>query len=71
MRQEPIGTEVCLFVLNERDLIYRGVFTSRQDLSKKIMTYISKYNRDPKPVKWKYNDPTRRISGSTSTVTVN
>ena len=55
----------------ERDLIHRGVFTSQQDLSEKIMTYIRKYNQDPKPVKWKYNDPNRRITGSTSTVTVN
>lgn len=55
----------------ERDLIHRGVFTSQQDLSRKIMTYIRKYNRGPKPVKWKYNDPARRITGSTSTVTVN
>lgn len=55
----------------ERDLIHRGVFTSRDDLSKKIMGYIRNYNRDPRPVKWKYNDPTRRITGSTSTVTVN
>lgn len=55
----------------ERDLIHRGVFTSRKDLSRKIMTYIRKYNRDPKPVKWKYDDPSRRITGSTSTVTVN
>ena len=55
----------------ERDLIHRGVFTSRKDLSRKIMTYIRKYNRHPKPVKWKYDDPSRRITGSTSTVTVN
>lgn len=45
----------------ERDLIYRGVFTSVKDLSRRIMTYIRKYNDDPQPFKWKYDDPSRRI----------
>jgi len=45
----------------ERDLIYRGVFTSVKDLSRRIMTYIRKHNEDPQPIKWKYNDPSRRI----------
>jgi transposase len=45
----------------ERDLIHRGVFTSTKDLTRKIMRYIRKYNEDPKPVKWTYNDPSRRI----------
>ena len=26
------------------------------------MRYIRKYNKQPKPVKWKYFDPTRRIT---------
>lgn len=55
----------------ERDLIHRGVFTSTQDLTRKIMRYIRKYNEDPKPVKWTYNDPSRRIkSTKRSDVTV-
>ena len=45
----------------ERDLIHRGVFTSTKDLARRIMRYIRKYNDDPKPVKWTYNDPSRRI----------
>jgi len=45
----------------ERDLIHRGVFTSSKDLACKIMRYIRYYNRHPKPVKWIYNDPSRRI----------
>jgi transposase len=45
----------------ERDLIYRGVFTSVKDLSRRIMTYIRKYNEAPQPIKWKYDDPSRRI----------
>lgn len=45
----------------ERDLIHRGVFTSSKDLASKIMRYIRYYNGHPKPVKWIYNDPSRRI----------
>jgi hypothetical protein len=46
----------------------RGVFTSIADLKRKLMRYIRRYNEPPKPVKWKYFDPTRRIT-SDSTVT--
>ena len=45
----------------ERDLIYRGVFTSVKDLARRIMTYIRHYNGDPNPIKWQYHDPSRRI----------
>ena len=45
----------------ERDLIYRGIFTSVTDLARRIMTYIRRYNDDPKPIKWQYDDPSRRI----------
>ncbi|MFN2398840.1 MAG: IS630 family transposase [Gemmatimonadaceae bacterium] len=45
----------------ERDLIHRGVFTSTKDLARRIMRYIRHYNDDPRPIRWKYNDPTRRI----------
>jgi len=55
----------------ERDLIHRGVFTSTKDLARRIMRYIRRYNDDPKPVKWTYNDPSRRIKTTTrSAVTV-
>lgn len=53
----------------ERDVIARGVFTSVPDLRKKLMRYIRQYNKAPKTVKWKYFDPTRRIT-PTSAVTV-
>jgi hypothetical protein len=33
------------------------------------MRYIRQYNKQPKPVKWKYFDPSRRIA-SASSVTV-
>ena len=45
----------------ERDLIYRGIFKSTRDLTKQIMKYIRKYNDDPKPVKWTYDDPSKRV----------
>jgi transposase len=56
----------------ERDLIHRGVFTSVKDLSRRIMSYIRRYNDDAKPVKWQYDDPSRRIQvAKRSAVTVN
>ena len=50
------------FAKIERDVIARGVFTSVPDLKRKLMRYIRRYNKQPKPVKWKYFDPTRRIT---------
>lgn len=50
------------FAKIERDVIARGVFTSLADLKRKLMRYIRRYNQQPKPVKWKYFDPTRRIT---------
>jgi len=32
------------------------------DLKRKLMRYIRLYNTQPKPVKWKYLDPSRRIT---------
>ena len=32
------------------------------DLKRKLMRYIRYYNTQTKPVKWKYFDPTRRIT---------
>lgn len=49
------------FAKIERDVIARGVFTSVNDLSKKLMRYIRQYNKAPKTVKWKYHDVSRRI----------
>lgn len=57
------------FAKIERDVIARGVFTSVPDLRRKLMRYIKQYNKQPKPVKWKYFDPTRRIT-TASIVTV-
>jgi transposase len=49
------------FAKIERDLIHRGVFTSVPDLARRIMTFIRKHNEDPTPIKWKYDNPKRRI----------
>jgi transposase len=57
------------FAKIERDVIARGVFTSVSDLRRKLMKYIRHYNNVPKTVKWRYFDPTRRITPS-SAVTV-
>lgn len=45
----------------QRDVIRRGIFTSVKDLDRKLMRYIRAHNKNPKPVKWKYDDPARRI----------
>ena len=50
------------FAKIERDVIARGVFTSLRDLKRKLMRYIRQYNKQAKPVKWKYFDPSRRIT---------
>jgi transposase len=44
----------------QRDVISRGVFTSVKDLDKKLMRYIRQHNKNPKPLKWKYDNPKRR-----------
>jgi transposase len=46
----------------ERDLLARGIFKSIPDLARKIRRYITQYNKDPKPIRWTYADPTRRIT---------
>ena len=50
----------------ERDVIARGVFTSVPDLKRKLMRYIRHYNKAPKTVKWKYFDPTKRITSESA-----
>jgi transposase len=44
----------------QRNVISRGIFTSIADLDKKLMHYIRQHNQNPKPLKWKYDDPSRR-----------
>ena len=56
------------FARIERDVIARGVFTSVKDLARKLKRYIRHYNRDPKPIKWTYRDPSHRISSDTTSL---
>lgn len=54
----------------ERDVIARGIFTSKGDLSRKLLRYIRHYNEDAIPIKWTYRNPRRRIRpGTKSRVT--
>lgn len=46
----------------ERDLLARGIFTSVPDLARKIRRYITRYNEDPKPIRWTYSNPAHRIT---------
>ena len=49
------------FARLEREVIARGIFTSVQDLSRKLMRYIRAYSKTTRPFKWKYSDVRRRI----------
>jgi transposase len=54
------------FARIQRDVITRGVFTSTKDLDKKLMRYIRQYNKNAKPLKWKYDNPAHRIRCNSS-----
>jgi len=54
----------------ERDVIARGVFTSVNDLRRKLMRYIKRYNDAPRPIKWSYVDTSHRMTGTTSSNTL-
>lgn len=45
----------------QRDLITRGIFTSKADLARKITRYIKSHNKSAKPFKWTYRNSDRRI----------
>jgi len=45
----------------QRDLIARGIFSSKADLARKIMRYIRHYNKAALPFKWTYTNTTKRI----------
>jgi transposase len=53
----------------ERDVIARGIFSSVKDLERKIMRYIRRYNRAPKPFKWTYRNTAHHL-GTTSVSSV-
>ena len=45
----------------QRDLIARGIFTSKTDLKRKIMKYIRHHNKHARPFKWTYCNTANRI----------
>jgi transposase len=45
----------------QRDLISRGIFSSKGDLRRKIMRYIRHYNKSALPFQWTYNKTSKRI----------
>ena len=47
------------FARIQRDMSNWGIFASRKDLDKKLMRYIRQYDKDPKPIKWRCNNPQR------------
>jgi transposase len=49
------------FARVEREVIARGIFTSVQDLSRKLMRYIRAYSKSARPFRWKYTDVRKRI----------
>jgi transposase len=49
------------FARLERDVIARGIFTSVNDLARKLMRYVRAYSKTARPFKWKYTDVRRRI----------
>jgi transposase len=46
----------------ERDVIARGIFTSVNDLARKLMRYIRHHNHSARPIKWSYRDISHRIT---------
>jgi hypothetical protein len=50
------------FAKIERDVIARGIFTSVNDLSRKLMKYIRTYAEFARPFRWTYSDPKRFTS---------
>jgi transposase len=54
----------------ERDMIARGIFTSRSDLRRKLLQYIRAHNKSCKPFMWRHSDPKKRIRSIASSETV-
>jgi transposase len=57
------------FAKIERDVIARGVFTSVNDLRRKLMRYIRQYNKAPRTVKWESRARRNRVRGTSHTGT--
>ncbi len=48
----------------QRQIIARGVFSSADDLARKIMRFIRHYNKTATPIRWRYADEKKRISSA-------
>jgi transposase len=46
----------------QRQTIARGVFSSVDDLARKIMRFIRHYNKTATPIRWRYAGEKQRIS---------
>ncbi len=57
------------FAKIQRDVIDRGVFTSVNDLARKLRRYIRAYENSARPFRWTYTDPQRRIKANVITGT--
>jgi transposase len=50
------------FAKIQRQVIARGIFSSVDDLRRKILRYIRHYNKTATPIKWTYSSPAKRIN---------
>src|SRR6476620_4042730 len=50
------------FAKIQRHVIARGIFSSVDDLRRKILRYIRHYNKTATPIKWTYSSPAKRIN---------
>ena len=50
------------FAKLQRHVITRGIFSSVDDLRRKILRYIRHYNKTATPFKWTYSSPAKRIN---------
>src|SRR6202140_3011474 len=51
----------------QRAVIARGIFTSKTDLSRKLLRYIKQYNKTATPFHWRYKNVCHRIKPDHST----
>jgi len=51
----------------QRAVIARGIFTSKTDLSRKLLRYIKQYNKTATPFHWRYKNVDHRIKPGHST----
>lgn len=58
------------FAKIERDVIARGIFTPVTDLARKLRRYTNAYSANARPIRWKYSDPSRRLSTNEFTAIV-